>query len=245
MFVVYPQLITFLYEVHDGKIHSVNLEKLTCTCRTWHTSKIPCIHVVKVCEETGRSIMPYVSPYFTTELWRLAYAEVINPVPNNDMPLHVSIDNSNDYIEEEWSFDYENVRGSSQLTQVLPPNVRRRPRRPKRKRIESQPVDKRSLCCSRCHEQGLATRLYEKYQKGTSISRSLPSKDFYPLISAADDAFIRLEVVCPRGDNARVEKEDVTARADGVGMIVCKAEADAPGVNIIAGEGVGPTVLPG
>ncbi|KAG8380969.1 hypothetical protein BUALT_Bualt06G0071700 [Buddleja alternifolia] len=86
-------------------------------------------------------------------LWRLAYAKVINPKPNDDMPVRVSIDNSNDCGEENWYFDYENVRGSSQLIQILPPNVRRHSGCPKRKRIESQPVVKRSLCCSRCHEQ--------------------------------------------------------------------------------------------
>ncbi|KAG8384057.1 hypothetical protein BUALT_Bualt04G0078400 [Buddleja alternifolia] len=145
---------SFLYEVNDGKIHSVNLETMTCTCKTWHTLKNSCIHVAKICEQTERSIMPYISPYFTTELWRLAYAETINPVPNDDMSVYVSSNNSDDGGVEDWPFDCKSISGSSQWTQVLPPNVRQRPGRPKRKRIESQPVDKRSLCCSRCHEEG-------------------------------------------------------------------------------------------
>ncbi|KAG8385918.1 hypothetical protein BUALT_Bualt03G0095200 [Buddleja alternifolia] len=85
-----------------------------------------------------------------------------------------------------------------------------------------------------------------KLFEGTSISRPLPSKDFYPLISAAhaiaanasvDDAILckpdSLDpkkvkgkiVVCLRGITPRVEKGDVAARAGAVGMILCNGES--------------------
>ncbi|CAA0818068.1 Subtilisin-like protease SBT5.4 [Striga hermonthica] len=78
--------------------------------------------------------------------------------------------------------------------------------------------------------------------KGRSISRPLPENKFYPLISGADakaanateaDAHLckpdTLDtkkargkiVVCLRGDNGRVEKGVVAARAGAVGMILC------------------------
>ncbi|KAG8385917.1 hypothetical protein BUALT_Bualt03G0095100 [Buddleja alternifolia] len=83
--------------------------------------------------------------------------------------------------------------------------------------------------------------------EGNSISKPLPSKGFYPLISAAHaiaanasakDAILCMPdsldskkvkgkiVVCLRGINPRVEKGDVAARAGAVGMILCNGESD-------------------
>ncbi|CAA0818038.1 Subtilisin-like protease SBT5.4 [Striga hermonthica] len=82
--------------------------------------------------------------------------------------------------------------------------------------------------------------------KGKSLSRPLPENKFYPLISAAhakaanateedaqlckpdtlDTKKVRGKiVVCLRGENARVEKGVVAARAGAVGMILCNDES--------------------
>ncbi|CAA0828568.1 Subtilisin-like protease SBT5.4 [Striga hermonthica] len=83
--------------------------------------------------------------------------------------------------------------------------------------------------------------------KGTSVSKPLPENKFYPLIRAADakaanatEADVLLckpdtldtkkargkIVVCLRGENARVEKGVVAARAGAVGMILCNDESN-------------------
>lgn len=127
-----------LYEVDDGKKHSVNLETLSCTCKEWNTTKIACIHVVKVCEDTGRSVINYCCSYFKRELWSLAYAESINPVPDDDMPLITSSTNKGQLDANEGFTISDDHQQASQQTFVLLPDTRPRPRRPKRKRIESQ-----------------------------------------------------------------------------------------------------------
>ncbi|KAI3456612.1 hypothetical protein Pfo_013275 [Paulownia fortunei] len=89
--------------------------------------------------------------------------------------------------------------------------------------------------------------------QGTSLSKALPHKKFYPLISAAharaanvsaEDAILCKDetlnskkvkgkiVVCLRGENARVEKGLEAARAGAAGMILCNDEAS--GNEIIA-----------
>ncbi|KAL3850976.1 hypothetical protein ACJIZ3_012858 [Penstemon smallii] len=95
--------------------------------------------------------------------------------------------------------------------------------------------------------------------EGTSLSRALPSDNFYPLISAADakapnasaeEAILCKQgtldskkvkgkiLVCLRGDNARVDKGEQALLAGAAGMILCNDKAS--GNEIIAD----PHVLP-
>ncbi|KAK9288824.1 hypothetical protein L1049_017289 [Liquidambar formosana] len=139
-----------LYEVDDGvRRRLVNLQTMTCTCRMWKMTKIACIHVAKVCKVSRRNIVEYCSPYYTTEMWRLAYAESIHPVPNEDMPFNIGTLSSKVAIMEG---DLQNI--SSNSTPVLPPKTRPRPGRPKKRRLESQPEPKRALHCGRCGSIG-------------------------------------------------------------------------------------------
>ncbi|KAK9286912.1 hypothetical protein L1049_015319 [Liquidambar formosana] len=139
-----------LYEVDDGvRRRSVILQTMTCTCRMWKMTKIACIHVAKVCEVSRRNIVEYCSPYYTTEMWRLAYAESIHPVPNEDMPFNIGTLSSEVAIMEG---DLQNI--SSNSTLVLPPKTRPHPGRPKKRRLESQPEPKRALHYGRCGSIG-------------------------------------------------------------------------------------------
>ncbi|KAL1559955.1 subtilisin-like protease SBT5.4 [Salvia divinorum] len=83
--------------------------------------------------------------------------------------------------------------------------------------------------------------------KGVSLSKALPHKGFYPVISAAnaaaanvsaDDALLCLEksldpakvrgriVVCLRGENARIAKGIEAARAGAAGMVLCNSQLE-------------------
>eukprot|EP00262_Sarcandra_glabra_P019605 TRINITY_DN7450_c0_g1_i2.p1 TRINITY_DN7450_c0_g1~~TRINITY_DN7450_c0_g1_i2.p1 ORF type:complete len:157 (-),score=4.58 TRINITY_DN7450_c0_g1_i2:32-481(-) len=122
------------FEVRDLFINSVDIELWECSCKVWQISGMPCLHAIAVFDRIGRSAYDYCRRYFTAECYRLTYLKSINPVPNIERPMQTD---------------------SSQVTvQVLPPSTRRSPGRPRKRRIRSKDIIRRSLHCSRCKEVG-------------------------------------------------------------------------------------------
>ncbi|XP_062085351.1 uncharacterized protein LOC133791437 [Humulus lupulus] len=59
----------------------VNIEEHSCTCREFDIDKIPCIHGITAAMHRGVDVYSLCSKFYTTEFWRMAYAESIYPLP--------------------------------------------------------------------------------------------------------------------------------------------------------------------
>lgn len=122
-----------LFEVRDESIHVVNIDSLDCTCLGWEKMQ-PCCHAVAVFISTGRNSYDYYSKYFTVDSYRLTYSKSINLV------LGVK------HVED------EDDPGSTEC--VLPPVPTRTAAQEKREQKEAELVDKRTVTCTRCKEEG-------------------------------------------------------------------------------------------
>ncbi|KAJ6725475.1 POLYPROTEIN putative-RELATED [Salix purpurea] len=122
------------FEVRGESVDVVDIDHWDCSCKGWQLTGLPCCHAVAVFECIGRGPYDYCSRYFTTESYRISYAESIQPVPNVDRPVQ------------------------GELTEagviVTPPPTKRPPGRPKMKQAESTDIIKRQLQCSKCKGLG-------------------------------------------------------------------------------------------
>ncbi|XP_024015901.1 uncharacterized protein LOC112089155 [Eutrema salsugineum] len=74
----------------DGKTYLVNLKTKSCSCRWFDIDKYPCDHALAAVrifmarEDRSEDIHSYdlCLKYYTTELWALAYARTVYPVPH-------------------------------------------------------------------------------------------------------------------------------------------------------------------
>ncbi|GMJ14046.1 MUSTANG 7 [Hibiscus trionum] len=113
-------------------VEVVNIDHWDCSCKGWQLTGLPCCHAIAVFECIGRSSYDFCSRYFTTESFRLTYAESIHPVPNIDRP-----------IEDE----------SLEVAVTVTPPTKRPAGQPKKKQ-ESIDLIKRQLQCSKCKGLG-------------------------------------------------------------------------------------------
>ncbi|XP_073304179.1 uncharacterized protein [Primulina huaijiensis] len=110
------QLNAFEYQVYgDGKDEVVNLSDRSCSCRVFQIDKIPCAHAIAAIYGAKLDLYDFNSPYYSSQMWALAYADTIYPVP----------------IANEWNipdhFKYN----------VLSPDVKRKRGRAQKERILS------------------------------------------------------------------------------------------------------------
>ncbi|MQL75966.1 hypothetical protein Taro_008335 [Colocasia esculenta] len=118
----------------DGRLFEVvngNKTYVTCSCHKWQLLKIPCEHACAAIAFTHKPLYDHVSPFYTTNTYRAAYATTVNPINNNDMPCI----NINDI-------------------QVKPPITKRLPGRARKKRIPSRGEAEHIYICSRCKQEG-------------------------------------------------------------------------------------------
>ncbi|XP_025013121.1 uncharacterized protein LOC107261246 isoform X2 [Ricinus communis] len=122
------------FEVRGESVDSIDIDHWDCSCKGWQLTGLPCCHAIAVFQCVDRSPYDYCSRYFTSESYRLTYAEAIHPVPNVDWPL----------------------QGESNDAGVIvtPPPTKRPPGRPKIKQAESIDIIKRQLQCSKCKGLG-------------------------------------------------------------------------------------------
>ncbi|PPD81258.1 hypothetical protein GOBAR_DD21831 [Gossypium barbadense] len=124
-----------IFEVRgDSTTEMVDMDRWDCSCKGWQLTALPCSHAIAVISCIGRSPYDFCSRYFTTESYRLTYAESIQPIPDVERPLQKDT--------------------SSALVTVTPPPTRRPPGRPTTKKVGTPEVMKRQLQCSRCKGLG-------------------------------------------------------------------------------------------
>ncbi|XP_022893912.1 uncharacterized protein LOC111408378 [Olea europaea var. sylvestris] len=70
----------------------VDLNDNTCAYKQFQLESFPCTHAVKVAMHRGFPPHTLCSPYYMTDYWKAAYAEIIFPVPNKvewEVPDHI------------------------------------------------------------------------------------------------------------------------------------------------------------
>ncbi|KAF9589947.1 hypothetical protein IFM89_029563 [Coptis chinensis] len=104
----------FEFEVEDVIVHYVNVERRSCSRRYWQINDFPCVHEVASIISSGGLVYSFIDPAFTVSSFSQSYSHSIHPIANIEMPMEMP----------------ENC-------DIMPPDVRRGPERPKKKRIES------------------------------------------------------------------------------------------------------------
>ncbi|KAE8728452.1 hypothetical protein F3Y22_tig00004355pilonHSYRG00014 [Hibiscus syriacus] len=120
-----------IFEVQGETTEVVEIDRWDCSCKGWQLTGLPCCHAIAVISCIGQSPYDYCSRYFTTESYRLTYAESIQPIPILNSP----------------------IQNESSQALVTPP-TRRPPGRPTTKKVGPQEVMKSQLQCSRCKGLG-------------------------------------------------------------------------------------------
>ena len=146
----------------------VNLATQTCSCRKWqftvcisltlaNLKGYPRAHALAIILGQRKDIKDYVKPCFTLEFFRNTYADAIIHPHNTDFAAPLQLDAE--------TFDDESP-SESETERTLPPNTKRAPGRPRKRRIRTRTEDaedsraKRTRIqkCGRCRESGHSAR---------------------------------------------------------------------------------------
>ncbi|RVW15859.1 hypothetical protein CK203_073116 [Vitis vinifera] len=115
---------------------NVDILNRTCTCRGWQMLGIPCEHAIAVIISIGQNVTDFVDDCYKYLMQELIYGGSFSDIETYDMPT-VDDDGLVRSITGEVFFS------------LKPPHTKRAPERPRKKRIESQFQDKRTVYCSR------------------------------------------------------------------------------------------------
>ncbi|XP_057467786.1 uncharacterized protein LOC130757137 isoform X2 [Actinidia eriantha] len=121
------------FEVRGEDVDLVDIDHWDCSCKGWQITGLPCCHAIAVFESLGRSAYDYCSRYFTSESYRLTYAESILPVPNVEKPVESDL---------------------TEAAVTVTPPTKRPPGRPKTKQTGTLIMIKRQVMCSNCKGLG-------------------------------------------------------------------------------------------
>ncbi|XP_038693818.1 uncharacterized protein LOC119991542 [Tripterygium wilfordii] len=103
------------YEVRSGRSQSVvRLRHVECTCGAWQLSGIPCPHAICAIHDNGEKPEDYINLWYKTNTYLRAYQKPLEPIRGENM----------------WPKSMQDV--------VVPPQLRRMPGRPKKKRMREQ-----------------------------------------------------------------------------------------------------------
>ncbi|KAL5707153.1 hypothetical protein ACHQM5_025238 [Ranunculus cassubicifolius] len=120
----------------DYRSDIVNIGTRSCSCRDWQLYGLPCSHGVAAILSCRKEVSVFSEKCFTVASYRLAYSEMLHPVPD----------------QSEW-----NKVSAENITIVRPPKFRRPPGRPEKKRQcveEDLNKGKHTVHCSKCNQTG-------------------------------------------------------------------------------------------
>jgi hypothetical protein len=90
--------------------HTVNLDLMTCSCRYWQLSGLPCCHAISAIYKASKALDDFIAPCFTISEYKKTYQHCLQPVEG----------------EQNWPI--------SDMPRPLPPPYVRKPGRPKTQR---------------------------------------------------------------------------------------------------------------
>ncbi|PHU29571.1 hypothetical protein BC332_01664 [Capsicum chinense] len=129
-----------LFEVHDLKNYVVNLKEMSCQCKKWQISGVPCKHVLCCITHIRDDPSRFFHPLLTEDFYVKTYSKRLNPIPD----------------ESKWSTVHHPVVHPRQETE------KKRGQKPKNRKREGdeQPKNKRSVHCTcrTCHQTGHNSR---------------------------------------------------------------------------------------
>ncbi|KAL7198640.1 hypothetical protein ACSBR2_021025 [Camellia fascicularis] len=120
-----------VYEVHSFPSVMVDIGRHTCSCFQWQINEFPCAHAIVAVQKSGKNLDDIVVPWYHVSEYRLTYAPTIYPIPTVEKQPF----NPTNYV-------------------IYPPNVKRPPGRPKKKRIPSKGENVQQIRCGRCGRMG-------------------------------------------------------------------------------------------
>jgi len=138
----------------------VDLRYRTCSCFAWQKAGYPCGHALAIILSRKYNPQEYAKQFFTLNAYRLTYANAImhplskqytSPLQQIDLATIEAVE----AIDDDSEFDEDTV---------LPPNTRRPPGRPKKRRIRSSTENDENAApqrinrCSRCKQTGHSKR---------------------------------------------------------------------------------------
>ncbi|KAL4291477.1 hypothetical protein GQ457_14G016360 [Hibiscus cannabinus] len=141
---------------HLDNQHTVDLKKLSCTCREWELTGIPSCHAICAMFHDSKSPEDYVSEWYKKEKYMATYKHVLQPVRRKKF----------------WP------KG---LPPILPPTVKVQPGRPKKKRTKAKDEPKKMkvgkftkararMRCFKCRTLGHNIQNFP--QKSTNVASS-------------------------------------------------------------------------
>ena len=139
-------------------IFNVYIKEHSCTCRAWEMSGIPCEHACAVIGFNGQNVVDFVDDQFKLSTQYLIYSGFFRGIKTYDMPK-VDVDGV-----------VRDVLGNEYFS-LNPPCSKRPSGRPRKKCIQSQFQDKRTVYCSRCNMAGHNRKKLEyiKYWVGRQL----------------------------------------------------------------------------
>ena len=95
---------------HKLITYTVNINNITCSCKKWDMTSIPCVHGVASIVTHNGVISDYVHECYSINTWRRVYNHMIYPIPDKSLWVKTPYD------------------------ELMPPPLRRAPGRPKKSR---------------------------------------------------------------------------------------------------------------
>ena len=136
------QFMNGFFPISTGKaFENVDMFNHSCTCREWQMVGIPCEHACATILLIGKNVADFVDDWYKFPKQELIYLGSFHGIEANDMP---SVDS--DGIVHDLT--------GKVFFSLQPPHSKRPSGRPRKKRIESQFQDKRTIYCLRCNSVG-------------------------------------------------------------------------------------------
>ena len=150
-----------IYQVNSPAFQDVvDLDKRTCSCRTFQDIGIPCEHACVAIDAAGLDCHDFIEKWWLTETYKETYAKPIMP----------TLDRS------QWD------KSGPPTPYILPPEYKRGPGRPEERRRENMPARKRKMTCTNCTMVGHNRRKCPNRGVCTS-SNPQPTSNVPPFIS--------------------------------------------------------------
>ena len=115
-------------------MYVVNIPAKTCTCYRWQKSGIPCAHALSVSLNRKEQPETYTQHFYHLDAYRATYANAIFPPNADDATATYTVQDDRD-AESDSESESESDSDSDSGDNLLPPNTRRAPGRPKKRRI--------------------------------------------------------------------------------------------------------------